>query len=124
MTHSQTTSPTRRAVLGFALAACAALMLVLALPTAAQAADLDQAKAAGLIGERADGLLGAVSKTLPADVATLMDNINKQRMVKYAEIARQNGTKVQAVQAIVGEKLIARAAAGTYVNPGSGWVKK
>lgn len=123
MSH-HTQSLSRRSALAMLTAACAAVMLILAVPSPAQAANLDQAKQAGLLGERADGLLGAVTSPLPADVATLMKSVNSQRMAKYGEIAKQNGTKVQAVQSIVGQKLIDRAAPGTYVNPGSGWVRK
>jgi len=99
--------------------------LLLATPLSpAYALTLDQAKARGLLGERPDGLLGAVTGSLPADAARLMERINSERMAKYRQIAAQNGTSVQAVQAVVGEKLIRRAAPGTYVWQNGRWVKK
>lgn len=105
------------------LAVLLAVGLLAAAPGPAHAQSLEQAKAQGLVGERADGLLGAVSGGSPA-VKQLIDRINGQRMDEYRRIAQQNGTPVQAVMAIAGKKLIGRAPSGTYVNPGDGWVRK
>lgn len=106
------------------LTAVALIGTSVATTSPAWAMSLDQAKAQGYLGERADGLLGPVSGNTPADAASLMRDINAQRMDKYRQIANQNGTSVQAVQKIVGQKLIGKTPAGQWVNPGSGWVKK
>lgn len=99
--------------------------LLLAAPQAAWAGPVDDAKAQGEIGERADGLLGAVKPAgMSSDVAQMISRINSERMGKYRDIASQNGTSVQAVQAIAGRKLMDKAAAGQYINQGNGWVKK
>lgn len=89
----------------------------------AQAGPLDDAKAAGLIGERADGYVGAVSAE--ADVQALIDEINAGRQAKYAEIAAKRDAPVEAVAAIAGKKLIERSAAGQYVLGSDGqWKRK
>ncbi len=47
------------------------------------------------------------------------------RRAKYQGIADANGTSLQAVEAIVGQKLIERAQPGQYVMDASGrWVPK
>lgn len=106
------------------LAAVLALGLATILPVAsAFAQSLDQAKAAGQVGERADGLLGLVTAA-PGGVQSLVDRINAERMAEYARIAQQNNTTVQAVQAIAGQRLIDRTPSGQFVNPGDGWMRK
>lgn len=106
------------------LAAVLALGLTFLLPVAdALATDLDQAKAAGMLGERADGLVGALPSATAAAQA-LADRVNAGRMDEYRRIAAQNNTSVQAVMAIAGSKLIERAPPGQFVNPGDGWVRK
>ncbi len=91
--------------------------------TAAFALDLDQARNQGAIGERADGLVGAVSTA--ADVAQLVQSINDARMDDYRKIAAQQGTKVDAVQAIAGAKQVEKARAnGWYFMDASGSWKK
>lgn len=94
-----------------------------ALPVAAQS--LDAAKAAGQIGERIDGYVGVVDANAPGDIKRLVDEVNAGRKAKYAEIAAERGTSVQAVAQIAGEKLIERAARGEYVMGADGrWRQK
>ena len=96
---------------------------VIAMGTPALALDLDQARAQGMIGERADGLVGAVTNT--ADVAALVSTVNAARMEDYRKIATQQGTKVDAVQAIAGGKQVEKARAnGWYYMDASGSWKK
>jgi uncharacterized protein len=103
-----------------------ALLLMLglsALPAAAQS--LDQAKAAGQVGERIDGYVGVVDANAPGDVRALVDQVNAERREKYAEIAAERGTSVQAVAQIAGQKLIERAPSGEYVLGANGqWRQK
>ena len=90
------------------------LMLCLtALPAAAQS--LDEAKAAGQVGERIDGYVGVVDANAPGDIRAMVDQVNAERKQKYAEIAAERGTSVEAVAQIAGQKLIARAPGGQYV---------
>lgn len=111
----------RRAVLG--MVAGAMLLPLLHWPAAAQS--LSDARAQGLLGERPDGYVGAVTSTLPAWAAELMKSVNAQRKVKYAELAATNGTSIEAVQVVAGEKIIANLPAGSwYMDAGGRWVQK
>lgn len=82
---------------------------------------LDAAKAAGQVGERYDGYLGAVGGDDASK--TLATNINAKRKAYYAKIAAGEGTSVEAVAAIAGAKLVKGAPSGQYVMPSadSGW---
>lgn len=98
------------------------LALALLLASPALALDLDSAKARGLVGENANGYIGAVQST--GEVNALVKSINTQRKAHYQEISRKNGTPLGTVEKLAGEKLINRAPRGQYINRGSGWVKK
>lgn len=98
-----------------------ALMLAAALP--ALALDLNEARGAGLVGERPDGLIAAIAGT--AEVKPLVERVNAGRMEKYREIAARNGTSVEAVQSLAGRELAAKAPAGSLVQDASGtWRRK
>ncbi|MGH6719740.1 MAG: YdbL family protein [Alphaproteobacteria bacterium] len=106
------------------LALVAALPLGLATGTGAQMS-LDGAKAAGLVGERPDGLVGVVDPGAGADVVGLVDAVNRQRLAHYAEIAAANASTVEQVQAVAGAQLIERTPSGLYVMDASGrWFVK
>lgn len=86
---------------------------------------LENAKHDGLVGERPDGLIGAVSGSPSADVKGLVDSTNSARMDKYNAIASKNGTPVDQIQAIAGQKLIGSTPAGEYIMNAAGeWQKK
>ena len=92
--------------------------------TNAGAADLRGAKAAGYIGEQPNGYLGIVPGA-PGDVPTLVADINQQRRAAYQNIAKSNGTSVQAVEQIAGQKAIEKTPAGQYIQSPSGqWIRK
>ena len=94
-----------------------------ALPAAAQS--LDQAKAAGLVGERVDGFVGVVAADAPAEVRAMVDRINAERRAKYTEIAKKQNAPMDAVAKIAGQKLIERAPSGQYVLGADGqWRQK
>lgn len=100
-----------------------ALYCALAAPTGALALDLDTARAQGLVGERYDGLIGPVQGG--SDVQALVARINAERMEEYRRIAEQRGVPVSAVQKLVGERLVNKAAPGTFVmTPAGQWQKK
>ena len=96
--------------------------LAIALPQLAFALSLDEAKAKGLVGERQDGYLGAVSAT--PEVNALVKDINNKRRSFYQESAQKNGTSQAAVEALAGQKAQSLTPAGQYIQTGSGWVKK
>jgi len=88
----------------------------------ASADALDAARAAGQVGERADGMVGAVGG-VPADVAKTIASINAQRLATYRSIAQKTGTPIDAVQKQAGDHLIAATPKGQYVMDSS-WHKK
>ena len=99
------------------------LLCLSALPAAAQS--LDQAKAAGQVGERIDGYVGVVDANAPGNVRAMVDQVNAERRAKYAEIAAERGTSVQAVAQIAGQKLIERTPGGQFVLGADGqWRQK
>ena len=91
----------------------------------AVALELDAAKAQGWIGERRDGYVGLVDAAAPAEARALVDRINVERRAAYEAVARQNSVPRDQVEALAGQKLIGRAASGTYVMDAAGrWIRK
>lgn len=103
------------------LAALLGLWL-LALP--AQALDLAQAKANGLVGEQLNGLLGLVKPDAPADVQALVNTINAARLAEYQRIAAKNGVSADEVARLTAQKVIGQAPAGQFVETPSGWQQR
>jgi uncharacterized protein YdbL (DUF1318 family) len=97
--------------------------LALCLPLAAGASPLDDAKAAGHVGEQADGFLG-VAPGAPASARDLVDRINAERAAHYGEIAAKNNTSPAAVAALAGQKLVERTPPGQWYRDASGAWKK
>ena len=101
----------------------ATLLAVAAGPAAASA--LDDAKAAGWVGERTDGFVGLVRSDAPPEVRKLVEDVNTKRRQTYTSIAKKNGTTVVAVAALAGQQLVAEARPGHYVQDENGrWVKR
>ncbi len=99
-----------------------AITLLLAFP--ALASPLDDAKAAGHVGEQADGYLG-VAPGAPESAQALVDQINAGRGSKYAEIASKNALSPAAVAAAAGKKLVGRTPSGQWYRDSSGqWKRK
>ena len=110
----------RRTMLGLMAGA-----LLLPLLIQAWAQGLDDARDQGYLGERPDGLLGQVDPAAPAWALALMERINTERKLKYTELAAANGTSVQAVQVVAGEKIIANLKSGNWFMDASGrWMQK
>jgi len=108
-------------------AAFAALLLAVMLPLAAAHADpLDNARAAGLVGERPDGYVDAVTPSPTPQIQQLISNINAQRRQAYQALAAQKGVPVEEVGALAAEKTISqRLQPGWYyMNSAGQWVKK
>jgi uncharacterized protein YdbL (DUF1318 family) len=103
----------------------ASVLVIAGVPITASAASLEQAKAQGLVGEQANGYLGVVAASAPAEVKALVANINQKRKQEYQAIAQRNKTSLDAVEALAGKKAIELTPAGQYVRPPSGqWVRK
>lgn len=108
------------------LPALALLLAVALAPPPAVAQDsLAAAKAAGLVGERADGLVGYVQDQVPAEVRALVDQVNQERKERYAQVAQSTGQPLATVQAVAGDRLIAATPPGQFVMNAAGrWTKK
>ena len=100
------------------------LLLTLLTGVIALAADLEQSKRDGLIGERADGYLGLVVESAPADVAALVKDINGKRREDYQRIAGENNLTMEQVQALAGKKTVERTRSGDWILLNGGWQKK
>jgi len=98
----------------------AALLCALAAP--AFALDLDEARDRGLLGEQADGYVGIVGVATP-ELEGLAAEVNARRRAHYGEIAARNGTRVEAVAALAGKKLVEGAPSGQFVKTNGGWKK-
>jgi len=104
--------------------ACVVGLLVFGAALPSAALDLDAARAQGLVGERSDGYVGAVSASASGDVKALVAEVNGKRRAAYADIAKKNGTAPDAVAALSGQKLIERAPAGQWIYDKGRWTQK
>jgi uncharacterized protein YdbL (DUF1318 family) len=112
----------------FALGLAAAL----ALPAAAYAqsaqtkATVDSAKAAGIVGEQADGFLGFVTPAADPAIKAAVAEINAGRADLYSQAAAKNGVTAAAAGASAFESVVkAKLRTGDYYKPaGGGWVRK
>lgn len=92
---------------------------------ASDKAAVDAAKAAGTVGEQADGYLGFVSGGGDAALSAAVNEINSGRANVYAQTAAKSGTTRDAAGQATGAQLIAKTPAGQYIKPlGGGWTKK
>jgi uncharacterized protein YdbL (DUF1318 family) len=93
--------------------------------SAAAKAAVDAAKAAGQVGEQADGYLGLVSSDAPAAVRAAVAEINTGRTAAFRDAAAKAGTSVEVAGAAVGKQLFDRLPAGQYYRTADGrWAKK
>ena len=100
------------------------LTMIAAGASSAWSADIRTSKAAGQIGEQLSGYLGVVGSA-PGDVRSLVQNINQKRKAAYQNIARKNGTSLQAVEQLAGKKAINKTPSGQFIRSSSGqWIKK
>ncbi|RAK59128.1 DUF1318 domain-containing protein [Phenylobacterium hankyongense] len=110
----------------------AAVMAALVLPTAgfaqsaAAKAAVDAAKAAGIVGEQADGFLGFVVASPDPALKAAVAEINAGRAQLYREAAAKNGVSPEAAGASAFRQVVqAKLKPGEYFKPaGGGWVKK
>jgi len=102
----------------FTTAALAALM-GLSAPAFAQDAVISAAKAAGTVGEQADGYLG-IKGSVGADVRSAVDALNIKRRAAYTDLAGKRGATVQEVAAVTGcQTLASRVSSGQIYKIGS-----
>jgi uncharacterized protein YdbL (DUF1318 family) len=102
----------------------ALVVLIMSASIVFAALTVEAAKQQGLVGERPDGMLGIVAAPSP-DVTALVESINTERLAKYQAIAMKNGTGLEQVKALAGQKLIQGAGSGEYIMNAAGvWQKK
>ena len=89
----------------------------------AQAITLSEARTEGRIGETLNGYIAPRSQD--KETLALVERINKARRESYQQLAERNDTAVDDVARRAGQKLVARARAGEYVQEAQGnWLKK
>lgn len=91
----------------------------------AEGLTLSQAKEKGWVGERPDGLVGAVytADKLP-EVQELIKNINEGRLKVYKEMADKERTTVEQIQSIAGMKIYEMEPPGSYIQYNGAWTVK
>ena len=113
------------------LSISAAVLAALAVPAAAAYAmdtksAVDAAKAQGVVGEQADGLLGFVKPSSDPALKAAVDEINQGRLALYRQAAAKNGVSVEAAGASAFNTVVqAKLKPGEFYRPaGGGWTKK
>ena len=101
---------------------------LIAAPAVAQSAgakaEVDRAKAQGMIGEQADGFLGVVSGADPS-VRAAMAEINAGRAQAYRDAAARSGASPDAAGQAAGRMLAGRLGPGEYFRNASGqWERR
>jgi uncharacterized protein YdbL (DUF1318 family) len=110
----------------------AAVLFALSAPVAAVAqtanakALVDAAKAAGIVGEQADGFLGWVTPSSDAALKAAVQEINTGRAALYREAAQRNGVTVEAAGAATYTAVVqTRLKPGEFYKPANGgWTRK
>lgn len=105
----------------------AATPLQAAIAQSAEAkAAADAAKAAGIVGEQADGYLGFVKPSADAGLKAAVSEINAGRAQLYRDAAARNGVTPEAAGASAFETVVkARLKPGEYFRtPAGAWAQK
>jgi uncharacterized protein YdbL (DUF1318 family) len=103
----------------------AAIALCLMLAGTAHADALNDARAAGLVGERPDGYLDSVAPSPTPEIRSLIDQVNAIRRSDFQRIGGQKGVPPEEVGALVAEETIKKLKPGMYYMNSSGqWVQK
>ena len=103
----------------------ALLISLLAVSMAVASSPLTQPKADGLIGEQANGYLGLVTQSAPANIKKQVNDTNAKRKAGYQKIAAKQGTSLSEVEKVGGMTAIEKTLRGNYIRDASGvWRKK
>ncbi len=108
----------------FFLRLAAAMAALVLFAGSAHADALDDAQAAGLVGETPTGFVAAVEGSPSPDIASLVKTINAKRQAAYAQIAADTGTSVETVAAVTAERLYRESPPGEYLLVDGQWVRK
>ncbi|TLV08866.1 DUF1318 domain-containing protein [Klebsiella indica] len=91
--------------------------------TQALALTLSEARQQGRVGETFDGYLAPLRQD--QETLTLVKQINAARRDSYQQLADDNSLSVDQVAKMAGQKLVARAQPGEYVQGINGkWLRK
>ena len=117
-----------RHIFGIGAAVAAALIIpaVAIAQSASAKAAVDSGKAAGIVGEQADGFLGLVTAAGDPAVRGAVAEINAGRAKLYREAAAKNGVSVEVAGASAYTNVVqGRIKSGEFYKPaGGGWVRK
>lgn len=91
----------------------------------ARVAQIVQAKDAGKIGERPDGLLGLVKPNTDDATQKLLDEENADRQSIYSSRASQQGQSLEVFMRVMGDSRIDQEKSGRFIQKSDGsWQKK
>ena len=91
--------------------------------SSAMALTLNEARSQGRVGETFNGYLMALKTD--DETQALVNDINKARALSYQQLARQNNVSTEEIAKLAGQKLVARAKPGEYVQGINGkWLHK
>lgn len=115
-----------RDILGLIAGSAVALTAAAAVAQSDAKARVDAAKAAGIVGEQADGFLGFVAGGGDPSLKAAVAEINAGRAQVYREAAARNGVSPAAAGASAFSTVImAKLKPGEYYRPnGGGWTRK
>jgi uncharacterized protein YdbL (DUF1318 family) len=102
-----------------ALLAAPAVAQSAGVQSAGAKAEVDQAKAQGVVGEQADGFLGLVSGGDPS-VRAAMAEINAGRAQAYRDAAARSGVSPETAGQATARQLAARLGPGEYFRTADG----
>ncbi|MTH48402.1 YdbL family protein [Intestinirhabdus alba] len=89
----------------------------------AVALTLSEARSQGRVGETQEGWLAALKTD--AETRTFVSEVNRERAASYRQLAESNRLPMEEVAKLAGQKLVARAKPGEYVQGINGrWLKK
>jgi uncharacterized protein YdbL (DUF1318 family) len=91
----------------------------------AVAETLDELRAAGVVGERYDGLLVVREGNAPQSVAAMVKEVNAKRSKIYEQRAKQQGVPADQVGRIYAKEIFQKAPKGTWFQgEGGSWTQK
>jgi len=113
-------------ILGVLAGTAAVAVAAAAIAQSDAKARVDSAKAAGVVGEQADGFLGFVTASADPALKAAVAEINAGRAELYRKAAEKNGVSPAAAGAAAFETVVqAKLKPGEYYRPaGGGWMRK
>ena len=100
-------------------------ILIAMISPLALAQSLEEAKANGIIGEKSDGYIGFVQDNASPELVALVNDVNRQRRARYAEIAQQNNISINEVAQLAYLRAVEATRPGHYIEDAEGrWVRK